>query len=259
MRFRPLAGALAGMVMATSPVAAQNAPPPMVFQMTTLELDPGTMAEWRAGLRKQATAAKELKLPAGEIGWWAMNDDNRTTIVRPHARDVLFANPQVRQKIAAADSARAADMTASFQAGRVTRMTTEIWEHAPDVSYQPATPLPDDQWGGIISLTVHVAPGQGAAFREALQATHKAMADLKYPYARNVYFARMGESRAQIVTFIDSRENYFGKNSVSRLWEGHPDVQAALTAARQALLKTVTDMRTTTATYARGLSYPPMN
>jgi len=257
MQSRTILGALAGVALAVSVASAQDTSPPEVFQITTLELDPGTMMEWREGLRKQAAAARELNLPAAEVGWWAMNDNNRTMIVRRHARDELFSNPQVMQKIRAADSARAADVAASFQGGRVTARTTEIVERAPDLSYQPATPLPNDQWSGIIMQTVTVAPGQGRAFREAVQAMNKVLADLKYPYARSVSFVRMGEGAARITTFIDTRENYFGKNSVTRLLEANPAAREDLRAAYQAFLKTVTNMRTTMAGYARDLSYPP--
>jgi len=257
MRFRAVLGALAGAALSLSVASAQDAPPPPVFQITTLELEPGTMSAFRDGLRKQAAAAKAANLSAREVGWWAMNDNNRTMIVRPHSRDELFSNPQVMQKIRAADSAAAADVSAAFQGGRVTGMTTEIIQLAPNLSYQPATPLPDDQFGGVVIQTFDVAPGQGQAFNQAVQAINKAMADLKYPYARNLYRVRMGTARTQIYTFIDTRENYYGKNSVQRLMEANPTAAEALRTAYGALLKTVSHMESGYAGYARNLSYPP--
>ena len=257
MRFRAVLGALAGAALSFSLASAQEAPPPPVFQITTLELEPGSMMAWRDGLRKQAAAAKALNLPMAEVGWWAMNDNNRTTIVRPHSRDELFSNPQVMQKIRAADSAAAAGIAAAFQGGRVVGMTTEIVQLAPNLSYQPATPMPNDQFGGVVVLNIDVAPGQGQAFNQATQAINKAMADLKYPYARNFYRVRMGKSRAQIYTFIDNRENFYGKNSVMRLMEANPAAAEALRTAYQAWLKTVSHMESSYQGYARDLSYPP--
>jgi hypothetical protein len=257
MRFRAVLGALAGAAVSFSLASAQDAPPPPVYQMTTLELEPGTMMAWRDGLRKQAAAAKAHNLPAAEVGWWAMNDNNRTIIVRQASRDQLFSNPQVMQKIRAVDSAGAAGIAAAFQGGRVVKMTTEILQHALDLSYQPATPLPADQFGGMVILDVDVAPGQGEAFNEAIRGLNKAMADLKYPYARNLYRVRMGEGRTQIYTFIDNRENYYGKNSVQRLMEANPAAAGALRTAYEAMLKTVSHMESGWAGYARDLSYPP--
>jgi hypothetical protein len=257
MRFRAVLGALAGVAFAVSLASAQDAPPPPVFQVTTLELEPGTMMAWRDGLRKQAAAAKAHNLPAAEVGWWAMNDNNRTMIVRPHSRDELFSNPQVMQKIRAADSVEAAGISAAFQGGRVVGMTTEIIQLAPNLSYQPATPMPNDQFGGIITLDVNIAPGQGQAFNQAVQAMNKAWADLKYPYARNLYRVRMGEGRTQIMTFIDNRENFYGKNSVQQLMAANPAAGEALRTAYQAMLKTVTHMESGYVGFARDLSYPP--
>ena len=257
MRIRAILGALAGAALVVPVVSAQDAPPPPVFQITTLELEPGSMMAWRDGLRKQAAAAKAANLPANEVGWWAMNDQNRTMIVRPHSRDELFSNPQVMQKIRAADSAAAAGIAAAFQSGRVSGMMTEIIQLAPDLSYQPATPMPNDQFGGVIILDIKIAPGQGQAFNQAVQALNKAWADLKYPYARNLYRVRMGEGRTQIYTFIDNRENYYGKNSVQRLMDANPAAAEALRTAYQAMLKTVTSLESGWAGYARDLSYPP--
>lgn len=258
MRIRAILGALAGAALVVPVASAQNdAPPPPVFQVTTLELEPSGMIAWRDGLRKQAAAAKALNLPAAEVGWWAMNDNNRTMIVRPHSRDELFSNPQVMQKIRAADSAAAAGIAAAFQGGRVVKMTTEILQSAPNLSYQPATPLPNDQFGGVVIQSFDVAPGQGQAFSQAIQALNKAWADLKYPYARNLYRVRMGEGRTQIYTFIDNRENYYGKNSVQRLMDANPAAAEALRTAYMAMLKTVSHMETGWAGYARDLSYPP--
>ncbi|HSR15854.1 MAG TPA: hypothetical protein VLL51_08885 [Gemmatimonadales bacterium] len=257
MRFRAVLGALAGAALSFSVASAQDAPPPPVFQMMTLELEPGGMIAWRDGLRKQAAAAKALNLSAAEVGWWAMNDNNRTIIVWPASRDQLFSNRQVMQKIRAADSAAAAGIAAAFQGGRVVKATNEIIQLAPNLSYQPATPLPNDQFGGVVIQSFDVAPGQGQAFNQAIQAINKAMADLKYPYARNLYRVRMGEGRTQIYTFIDNRENYYGKNSVMRLMEGNPAAAEALRTAYQAMLKTVSHMETGWAGYASDLSYPP--
>lgn len=259
-------GAFAGVALAVSLVTAQEATPPAaaqeealpaVFQVTTLELEPGTMREWRDGLRKQAAAAKALNLPATEVGWWAMNDANRTMIIRPHSRDELFINPQLRQKIRALDAAMADDMQASFQAGRVVGMTTEILEHVPNLSYQPAIPFPDDQWGGIVTREVDIVPGQNQAFNEALQRVNNAMAAVNYPYPRNVYRVRMGRSRTLIVIHVDSLENYYGTNWAPRLAGADTAAGEELRAANQAFLDTISSMQMSTATYARDMSYPP--
>ena len=259
MRFRSLLGVLAGAVLAVPNLGAQTATaptPPPVFRQTVYELDPATMGAWRAGLRQQAAAARAANLPANEMGWWAMNDGNRTIMVSPASRDALFQrNPMAM--ITQADSAAAAAIREVRSGSRVLSANTEIFQMVPDLSYQPAEGMPPADMTGMVTMEFRVAPGQRGAFGEAIRAMNKVMADVKYPYARNMAWFRMGENRMSMTTFIDSRENFYGKNSFNRLAAGNTAAQEAMSAAYQALLKTITSMQQRHANYASGLSYPP--
>lgn len=259
MRFHTVLGLLVGAALAIPQAGAQTATaptPPPILRRTTYVLDPATMGAWRDGLRQQAAAAKKANLPANEVGWWAVNDMNRTTLVWPASRDEMFPTNLMR-RIAEVDSAAAAAIRATRQGARVLSSTTEIFQMVPDLSYQPAQLMPNSEVTGFVQVVYRVAPGQRGAFGEAIRAMNKVMADVKYPYARNMAWVRIGENQMELTTFIDSRENYFGKNSIGRLVEGNTAAQDGLRAARQALVKTVSDMQMKFGNFADGQSYPP--
>lgn len=260
MRFRIVLGFLVGAALAVPQAGAQNttAPtPPPILRRTTYVLDPATMGAWREGLRQQAAAAKKANLPASEVGWWAVNDMNRTTIVWPASRDEMFPSTGLMQRIARADSGAAAAIRTVRQGTKVLSATTEIFQMVPDLSYQPAQAVSPSSASGLVRVVYHVAPGQRGAFGEAIRAMNKVMADVKYPYARNMSWVRIGENRMELTTFIDSRENYFGKNSFMRLSEGNTAARDAMRAARQELLMTISDMQMSFGNFATDLSYAP--
>lgn len=260
MRFHRMLGVVAGAALAVADVGAQatTAPtPPPVFRQTVYELDPATQGAWRAGLRQQAAAAKAANLPANEVGWWAANDMNRTIMVWPASRDALLQGNGLMQRITRADSAAAAAIREVRSGTRVLSAKTEIFQMVPDLSYEPAQPMAPAEMTGMVTVEYWIAPGQRGAFGEAIRAMNKVMADVKYPYARNMAWFRMGENRMAMTTFIDSRENYYGKNSFNRLAAGNTAAMEAMSAARQALLKTITDMEQRHANFMPSLSYPP--
>ena len=259
MRFRTVLGVLAGAVLAVPDLGAQAATaqtPPPILRRTVFELDPATMGAWRAALRQQVAAVRAANLPANEVGWWAMNDLNRTILVWPASRDEMFP-ANLMGRIAAADSAAAAALRDARSGTRVLSSTTEIFQMMPDLSYQPAEGMPRVDMTGVVTMEYWVAPGQRRAFSEAIRAMNKVMADVKYPYARNMAWFRMGENRMSMTTFIDSRENYYGKNSFNRLAAGNTAAMEAMSVARQALLKTITKMQQSQANFVEGMSYPP--
>ncbi len=257
MRLRSVVSALAGTILAVPAVSAQDTPPPPVFQVTTLELAPATMGTWRNGLAKLAGAAKAANLPAAEVGWWAYNEGNRTIIVSPHSRDELFRNTRLQQRIAEAQPDADKEIREAFENSPAQAQSTEIAVFVPNLSYQPAGTPVDQGWVAVTEYAI--APGQGRAFNEAMQAMNKARADIKYPYAVSVYRVRMGEARTQVVTSYDTRVAFYGENSIFRLWEGNTAAQEAFGAARRALLQSVSSMKTTTYRYVERLSYPPIN
>jgi hypothetical protein len=255
---RPLTRILVAALAAAVPGAvasAQDAEPP-AMQVTTIEVAPASMGSFRDAIRKMAAAAKAANLPAAEVGWWSLNEGNRIIMIRPHANDELFSNTQLRQKIAKANPDADKEIGAALQTAQILGITTEIVQAVPALRYQPAQPM-DSALGATVTTDYTILPDQGSAFDEAIQATNKALAQIHYPYERIIVRVRMGTRRTQLITFIDSRENYYGKNWVPRLWEGNPAAREALVAARQALLKTVGSIRTTVQGYSAAQSYPP--
>ncbi len=255
MHFRSSLAALAGTVLFATAAVAQDAPPPPIFQVTTLELAPATMTKWLGGLRAQAAAAKTVGLPPAEFGWWTYTEGNRVIIVIPRERDAVIAGRPTMARIREANAKLADEIAAAFEGATVRLVSQELTVHAPNLSYTPATQY---EPGAAEILDAWIAPGQGQAFNEAIREFNEVRTKMGYPYSVELYRVRLGETRTRLVTFIDSRENFYGKNSVGRLMAGKADVQAAWQAAIAKVLPTVTRWESTSVDYTADLSYPPM-
>jgi hypothetical protein len=257
MKTRTVLGALACTALLASVGLAQDTPAP-AFTMTTLEHTPSTMGAWRNAEAQVVEALKAANIPAAEVGWWAYVKDNKTMIVRPRSRDALFGGggQGSMARLRAAAPEKAAEIQKAFEGTQLRVVSSEVFVQSADLSY--ASGMDAGTQGGAQVVDVVVAPGQGAAFNEAIQAINKVRADLKYPYNVQVYRVRIGEPRTMVVTFFDSAENFFGKNSLDRLAAGNSAAQAALGAAFGALINTVSSWDSKLTNYAAAMSYPPM-
>jgi len=252
---RSLLGVLACAAV-VSTAHAQDAPNP-VFQVLTLEHTPATMSAWRSAMAKEVAALKAANIPASEVGWWAYTRDNKTILVRPRSRDALFPGGgggmgRLRQ----VDSAKAAEVGAAFQGSQVRLTSNEIIEHAPNLSYTPS--VEPKSIGGVNVIDIMIAPGQGQAFNEAVRALNEIRKTIDYPYSVQVYRVRMGEPRTVIVTFYDTREAYFGRNSMDTLLERRTMQQEQFQKAIGTILSAVSGWQSWLGGYAENMSYPPM-
>ncbi len=257
MRIRSVIGAIAGMfiVISTAPAQVDTTPPPPIFQVTTVEVLPGTMMSFRTGFQKQAAAAAAAGLPSAEVGWWLYSSDNRAVMVRPRSRDAMFQNLGVAAAIRKANPAADSAIGAAFGEAEVQMLSNEIIQLSEDLSYTPAgDPI---EPGGARVMDLTIAPGQGAAFRKAIGDMIGLMRELKYPYPANLYRVRYGEARTQWVIFFDTRENFHGAKSFNRLFEANPTLAEKAGPIYQAFLKTLTGMKTTEYQYEKALSFPP--
>ena len=257
MKFRSVLPALLSPTLLVTLAVAQDppaAPPPPVFQVTTLELSPATMAAWRDARAKMAEAAKAANLPVAEFGWWDYNNGNRTVIVTPRNRADILQGANARARILAVNPAADTALTAAFEGIQVTLVSQELIVAQPNRTYEPATvPAP----GGVAILNIRIAPGQGQAFTEAVQAMNKVRADIKYPYPMRSFGVRFGESRTVLATFFDNREAYYGKNQMGRLLEGNAAAMAEWQAAVQKFNAATADITPEVATYSTRQSYAP--
>ena len=257
MRFRFAGRITAGLALLALPVLAQDAPPPPIYQVTTLELAPATMGAFRSGMARQAAAAKELNLPAAEAGWWTYSEGNRLIIVAPRTRDAVLGRPAMgtRARIRAANPGLDSAIDKAYGGAQSRLVSQELIVEAPNLSYTAATQV---EVGAIQVADIIIAPGQGQAFNEAVQAMNKVRTDIGYPYTVLAFRVRFGETRTQLVTLFDSREAFFGKNSIDRLLAGKPEAQAAWQVAIGKIVAAVESYEFTLSDYSANLSYPAM-
>lgn len=155
-RYRSPLAALASLSLLGTMAVAQEAAPPPIFQMTTLEVNPSTLQQYMAGLAKQAAAAKAVGLPAAELGWWTYQEGNRIVTVVPRQRDAVLAPRPVAVRIRDANPALADEITAAFEGVQARVFSQELWVHAPNLSYDATTTI---EPGGAQVIDVIIAPG----------------------------------------------------------------------------------------------------
>ncbi len=258
MRNWTLLGAIAGLAILAPAAQAQDQDqePNPVFQVTTIEVVPASLPAWYPAWVKQAQTAKAMGISSGEYGWWMYGSDNTVLIVRPKSRDELFrSGTGIRAAIRAVDSAQAAAIGEAFAGIQARASRTEITAYNPDLSY-----LPDDasyEPGGVSVWELTLAPGKFADFRARWAEMRGLLKELKYPYGMNHYTVRYGDNRVQLVAFFDTRENYYGKNSLNKLFEANPEVAKRAGPIYRGFLETVASMKTTVYDYNKEASFPP--
>lgn len=247
------------LVIATlaAPVAAQQAaaPPPQAWRVVESQVAPGQMTAYREGLAGLVKVAEAAKTPYGQR-WVTYTSENRQITARPVERNDLLFNAGMALRAAQTemyDKWLAA--MPSQSATQLTQLRNEIWMEVPDWSYTaPNAPNPGT---GMVMAEVHIAPGQAAAFDSARKELVAFRKKIGYPY--NVLALRvvLGEPRIMFVTFIDSREAFYGANAMTALVE-KANAQAEWQALGAKLVAPMAgEWRTSLWNYSTTLSYVP--
>jgi hypothetical protein len=198
-----------------------------------------------AGLAKLAAAAKE----PGEIHVYTA--ENRTLVARRVDPKDLLANANAGIQAANPEAFR--QWQASQPQGSAV-LRTEIWVEVPDQHYIPAT-VPEA--GGISVAEVRTVPGKGATYDSVRRDLVKFRQKIGYPYPVYAFRVVLGEPRMVYVTGYDSRDKFFGANTLAALVE-KAGAGAEWQALGGRLLASMDrEWKTTLWAYARDLSYLP--
>jgi hypothetical protein len=163
----------------------------------------------------------------------------------------LLSNPNAAVQAANPDAYRAWQATLG---GGSRMVRSEIWVEIPDHTYEPASP---PKATGVSSASVTVAPGKAAAFDSARRDFVKFRQKVGYPYRVAAYRVVIGVPRMVYVTFYDSREKFFGPNTLTALAEkaNASEEWRALGARLTAAMGM--EWNTTLWSYNAGMSYVP--
>jgi hypothetical protein len=251
------------LVLATTVIASpawtqqQQPPPPQAWRVVETQVAPSQIGAYRRNLTGLVEVAKAAKAPAAQR-WFTYTTENRHLQARPVERNAILANlnapireaqPQSFQKWL--DSLTPASTT------QLVTLRNEIWVEAPDWSYvapnAPAVP------GGTSVAEVHIAPGRGAAFDSVRKDFVAFRKKIGYPYSVLALRVVIGEPRVVFVTFFDTREAFFGPNSLGTLVQ-KANAQAEWDAMIPRLVGPMAgEWKTSLWNYARNLSYDPTN
>ena len=256
MRVHPGLLLLASSTLASTASAQQpQTPPPQIWRVIETQIAPAQLRAYRQGTEGLVKVAEAAKAPSSRR-WYTYTTENRQLTARPVVRDSLLVNAN------AAIREAQPDMFAKWMAGlapatvtQATQLRNEIWIEVPDWSYTaPNAPNPGT---GISVAEVRIAPGQNAAFdsvRKDLAAFRKKVG---YPYNVLALRVAIGEPRIVFVTFYDTREAFYGANSMAKVVE-KANAQAEWDALVARLVAPIAgEWRTSLWNYSTTMSYVP--
>lgn len=212
MRTLSLIVGLGGLALAQN-ADAQQANTPVYWRVIEWVSPPGDMATFRTsrfgGLVKIAQTAKA---PAS-LGWQIWTAENRTIVARPVDAKDPFANPVTALGATQPDLFQQWQQTLTPGSSVV---RSEIIQELPQYHYIPATEV---HFTAASVSEVRIAPGKTAAYDSARHEFTAFRKKIGYPYAVRAFRVVAGETRDIYVTYIDSREKFYGANAMGGLVE----------------------------------------
>lgn len=244
-------------VVLLAPRAPAQEPSGVLIQVVALEINPADVAKWTDGVQKIVAAAKQAKLAQNYA--WSFWQENifRYRLVYPVANMAYFDDPLQWMRQFQGTPGQAT-LTAAFEqlnAVQARTVSDMVLQHMPAWSRETALPMANLPYAHVDEFWLKGGTEQQIdALMKDLVAF---LSELGYVYPAHGYRPRLGGTGEHlIVTFFDSRENFYGKNDLERL------IQTKKASARwQELLTRFTGLTTRAihydSDYRPNLSYSP--
>lgn len=191
-----------------------------LLQLVAWDIDPADAGKWVQGIQKIVEAAKQANLPA-DYGWFFWQEDIfRYRLVYPVTNMAYFDDPQqwIRQF---AETPGQATLTEAFQQLNEVAATTKsdmVTEHM--AAWSRETDLAMSTLPHAHVDEVWVKGGMEEKFDAIMKEFIVLLDEIGYVYPVTSYRPRLGGTGEHyIVTFFDTRENFYGKNNLDRLVE----------------------------------------
>ena len=218
-----LAAVLAVCVSAPSAVAAQDTSERQLVAVTTIEVEPASVADIMGVAQKIAAAAKAAHL-AQEYGWTFWNNVYRYTFVSQfHVEDILDPNAGMSRFQGTAGEAMVAEAMQAFQNVGIRSTVAEVLEVVPEWTYLPAgmTELPAAPAANANVFEVFVKNGAEQQFDELVKEFYGFFKEMGYAFPIIGHRVILGEARTSFVTPYDDRAAFFGEGDINALVMKH--------------------------------------
>jgi hypothetical protein len=217
----PLTATLVGVALGVLPTdAPAQAEGGVLIQAIAWEVNPADAGKWLEGIQQIVAAAKQANL-SSDFGWHCWQEDIcRYRLIYPVANMAYFDDPQQWMRQFEGTSGQPT-LTKAFEmlnAVGSTTLSEMVLEHVPAWSRETAmdmTTLPhahvDEIW---------LRAGTEQEFDAVMKEVVAFLGEVGYVYPVHGYRPRLGGTGEHfIVTFFDTRADYYGEQELERLVE----------------------------------------
>lgn len=212
---------LLAVVLPQTLAAQEPSPGGQKLAVTTSRLLPADVARYEALTEELAAAAREINLDPG-YGWFFWNDVFDYTLVYPFENMAYWDDPDqwARQFQGTSAETKVNELFEGF--GTITSEVTvnEIIEAVPNWSYLLDVSTSSEQFAFIEVTDIWLKAGTEMEWEALAKDWVDLLAEAEYPYPTIGYRCFFGCAyNVRLVTLYDSREAFYGANSLDRLIE----------------------------------------
>ena len=214
---------LLAVVLPQTLAAQEPSPGGQKLAVTTMRVLPADAARYEALTEQLANAAREINLDPG-YGWFFWNDVFDYMLVYPFENMAYWDDPDqwARQFQGTSAETRVNELFEEF--GTITSEVTasEVLETVPNWSHLPDVATSSEQFAFIEVTDIWLKSGTEMEWEALVKDWVDLLAEAEYPYPTIGYRCFFGcGSDALLVTLYDSREAFYGVNSLERLIEAN--------------------------------------
>jgi hypothetical protein len=202
-------------------VAQEASPGGQKLYVATNRVLPADAARFEATTEKLVAAAREINLDAG-YGWFYWNDVFDYWLVYPFENMAYWDDPEqwARQFQGTSVEDKVNELFGQFATISMDATANEIVETVPNWSYLLEEAGSSEQSAFIEITDIWIKSGKEMEWDALAQEYVALLAELEYPYPTIGYRVMFGGAgRVIYVTLYDSKEAFFGTNSMERLIE----------------------------------------
>lgn len=219
MKSRLIVGALLlPLLVPLTGAAQEGSERGQLFWVETIEVQPSDAMGYEAVVAKVVKAAGEAGLST-DYKWAFWRDLYTYTLVFPISNFAYWDDPNQweRQFEGTPGEQALEDAFAEFSTLNARTVSSEVIEEVADWSYAPAAAVADELNLAHVD-ELWIKPGKQQEFGELIEEFGAFFGEVGYRYPVDGHRVHFGDTgRAIFVTFYDSKEAYYGANSLDRL------------------------------------------
>jgi hypothetical protein len=212
---------LSAAVLPYAATAQEASPGSSKLNVSVSRVLPADAARYEMLVEELVSVAREINLDPG-YGWFFWNNVFDYTLVYPFENMAYWDDPDqwVRQFQGASAETKVNEIFEEFATISLEVISNEILETVPNWSHLLEEAAASEQSAFIEVTDIWIQGGKAMEWDALAQEYASFLAEIEYPYPTIGYRVLFGaDERVVYVTLYDSREEFYGVNSLDRLIE----------------------------------------